>query len=221
MFDDVVQRLRAAGSVFAEDEARLLAGDELLIARRIAGERIEHVLGWVDFGGLRLELDPGVFIPRPQTEALAEAAASLQPAVALDLFAGCAAIACVVKTRNPDARVVAAEADQTALACARRNGARFGVEVTAADVDDGVPADLQGQVDVLTANVPYVPTGELPFVPHEGEPDAALDGGADGLDWVRRVIEIAPRWLRPGGVLLYEQPGEGSAAERVVRVQHH
>jgi release factor glutamine methyltransferase len=218
--DDVVQRLRAAGSVFAEDEARLLAGDEALIARRIAGERLEHVLGWVEFGGLRLEVDPGVFIPRPQTEALAEQAAALQPAVALDLFAGCGAIACVVKARNPAARVVAAEADPAALACARRNGARLGVEVVPADVDYGVPAELEGRVDVLTANVPYVPTAELPFVPHDGEPDEALDGGVDGLEWVQRVKEIAPRWLRRGGVLLYEQPGEGSGAERVVRLQH-
>src|SRR5919199_4646807 len=109
MSDDVVERLRAAGSVFAEDEARLLAGHEQLIARRIAGERLEHVLGWVEFCGLRLEVDSGVFIPRPQTEALAERAAALRPALALDLFAGCGALACVVKARNPDARVVAAE----------------------------------------------------------------------------------------------------------------
>jgi release factor glutamine methyltransferase len=220
MFDDVVERLRAAGSVFAEDEARLLAGDEALIARRIAGERLEHVLGWVEFGGLRLEIDPGVFIPRPQTQALAEQAASLEPTVALDLFTGCGAIACVIKARNPAARVLAAEADPAALACARRNGGRFGVEVVAADVDDGVPAELEGRVDVLTANVPYVPTSELRFVPHDGEPDAALDGGADGLDWVRLVKQVAPRWLRAGGVLLYEQPGDGSAAERVVRRQY-
>ena len=220
MSDDVVQRLRAAGSVFAEDEALLLGGDEALIARRIAGERLEHVLGWVEFCGLRLEIDPGVFIPRPQTEALAEQAAALQPAVALDLFAGCGAIACVVKQRNPQARVVAAELDPAAVACARRNALRFGVEVVAADVDAGVPPELAGKVDVLTANVPYVPTTELPFVPHDGEPDAALDGGADGLDWVRRVIEIAPRWLRPGGVLLYEQPGDGSVEERVARLQY-
>jgi release factor glutamine methyltransferase len=204
--------------VFAEDEARLLGGDEELIARRIAGERLEHILGRVEFCGLRLEVDAGVFIPRPQTEALAEQAAALRPAVALDLFAGCGAIACVVKARNPAARVVAAELDPAALACARRNGERFSVEVVAADVDDGVPAELEGRVDVLTANVPYVPTGELRYVPHDGEPESALDGGADGLDWLRRVKEIAPRWLRPGGVLLYEQPGEGSAAERVVRV---
>jgi release factor glutamine methyltransferase len=218
--DDVAERLRAAGSVFAEDEARLLAGDEQLIGRRIAGERLEHVLGWVEFAGLRLGVDPGVFIPRPQTEALAEQAAALRPTIALDLFAGCGAIACVVKARNPVARVVAAELDETALACARRNGARFGVEVVAANVDDGVPQELEGRVDVLTANVPYVPTPELPFVPHDGEPEAAFDGGADGLDWVRRVEAVAARWLRPGGVLLYEQPGDGSAEKRVVQLEY-
>src|SRR5918911_4438273 len=204
MSDDVVERLRAAGSVFAEDEARLLGGDEELIARRVAGERLEHVLGWVDFCGLRLEIDPGVFIPRPQTEALAARAAALRPGMALDLFAGCGAIACVVKGRNPKARVIAGELEPAALACARRNGARFGVEVVASDVDAGIPLELAWRVDVITANVPYVPTGELPFVPHDGEPHAALDGCADGLDWVRRVRAIAPRWLRPGGVLLYE-----------------
>jgi release factor glutamine methyltransferase len=220
MADDVVERLRAAGCVFAEDEAQLLGGDEALIARRIAGERIEHVRGGTEVCGLRIEVEPGVFIPRPQTEALAEQAASLQPRIALDLFAGCGAIACVVKSRNPHARVVAAELDEAALACARRNAERFGVEVVASDVDAGVAAELEGRVDVLTANVPYVPTRELAFVPHDGEPDAALDGGGDGLDWVRRVIAVAPRWLRPGGVLLYEQSGEGSAAERVVRFQH-
>ncbi|HEX4719398.1 MAG TPA: methyltransferase [Thermoleophilaceae bacterium] len=209
-FETTVARLRAAGSVFAEDEARLLGGDEALIARRIAGERLEHVLGWSEFSGLRIAVDPGVFIPRPQTEALAEHAASLKPALALDLFAGSAAIACVVKARNPGARVVAAELDPVALACARRNGERFGVEVVAADVDEGVPTDLEGRVDVLTANVPYVPRGELPFVPHEGEPATALDGGSDGLDWVRRVAAIAPRWLRPGGVLLIERPEDAT-----------
>lgn len=202
--DDVVERLRAAGSVFAEDEARLLAGDEALIARRIAGERLEHVLGWAEFCGLRLDVDPGVFIPRPQTEALAVHAASLRPSVALDLFTGCGAIACVVKARNPGAHVVAAELHPAALACARRNGDRFGVEVFGSDVDAGIPAALEGRVDVLTANVPYVPTAELPFVPHDGEPESAVDGGPDGLDWIRRVATIAPRWLRPGGTLLLE-----------------
>jgi release factor glutamine methyltransferase len=215
---DVVARLRAAGSVFAEDEAALLGDDEELIARRIAGERLEHVLGWVDFAGLRIEVDTGVFIPRPQTEMLAERAASLRPGIALDLFAGCGAIACVVKARNPEARVVAGELDPAAVACARRNGARYGVEVFESDVDAGIPRDLEGQVDVLTANVPYVPTSELPFVPHDGEPEAALDGGPDGLDWVRRVREIAPRWVRPGGVLLVETVEDAGDADRVFSV---
>jgi release factor glutamine methyltransferase len=206
--ETTVERLRAAGSVFAEDEARLLGDDEALIARRVAGERLEYVLGWAEFAGLRIEVDPGVFIPRPQTEALAEHAASLQPRIALDLFAGSGAIACVVKARNPAARVIATELDPVALACARRNGERFGVEVVAADVDKGVPVELEGRVDVLTANVPYVPSGELAFVPHDGEPDAALDGGSDGLDLVRRVARIAPRWLRPGGALLIEIPAD-------------
>ena len=92
----MIERLRAAGSVFAEDEARLLGDDEALVARRVAGERLEHVLGWAEFAGLRIEVDPGVFIPRPQTEALAVHAASIHPAVALDLFAGSGAIAFVV-----------------------------------------------------------------------------------------------------------------------------
>src|SRR4051812_6799765 len=200
--DDVVHRLRAAGSVFAEDEARLLGDDEELIARRLAGERLEHVLGSTEFCGLRIEVDPGVFIPRPQTEELAERAAALEPRIALDLFAGTAAIACVVKARNPSARMVAGELDPAAVACARRNGERYGVEVFASDVDAGIPRDLAGRVDVLTANVPYVPTPELAFVPHDGEPPATLDGGADGQVWLERVRAIAPRWLRAGGALL-------------------
>jgi release factor glutamine methyltransferase len=217
--DEVVARLRAAGSVFAEDEAALLGGDEALIQRRIAGERLEHVLGWVDFAGLRLEIDPGVFIPRPQTEALAERAAALAPAIALDLFAGCGAVACVVKARNPDARVVAGELDPPAVACARRNGDRYGVEVFESYVDEGIPADLKGRVDVLTANVPYVPTTELPYVPHDGEPASALDGGADGLDWVRKVQAIAPRWLRRGGILLMEGPEGSGPPDRILSVR--
>ncbi len=204
--DSVVERLRAAGCVFAEDEAALLAGDEQLIARRIAGERLEHVLGWVEFCGLRLELDAGVFIPRPQTEELALAASTLRPAVAMDLFSGCGAVACVVKQHNPDARVVAGELEPAALACARRNCERFGVELFPSDVDAGMPAELEGAVDVITANVPYVPSAELAYVPHDGEPAAALDGGPDGERWVRRVAAIAPRWLAPGGVLLVEGP---------------
>lgn len=194
----VVDRLRAAGCVFAEDEARLLGDDETLIARRIAGERLEHVLGWVDFGGVRVAVDPGVFIPRPQTVDLAEQAASLRPRVALDLFAGSGAIAAVIAARNPGARVIAA--DLHVSECLRHNCD----EVYTSDVDGGIPTELEGRVDVLTANVPYVPTAALQYVPHDGERVSAIDGGPDGLDWTRRLIACAPRWLRPGGTLLTE-----------------
>ena len=192
--------------MFADDEALLILADgrdiEALVVRRERGEPLAHVLGWVSFCGLTIEVDPGVFVPRPQTEALAEHAASLAPAVALDLFAGSGAIASVIADRNHGARVVAAEL--VVEECLRGNALRYGFEVVTADVDDGVPAELEGTVDVLTANVPYVPTDALQYVPHEGEPRAALDGGADGLDWVRRVVDVAPRWLRPGGTLLIE-----------------
>ena len=196
--NEVVERLRAAGCVFAEDEARLLGDREDLIARRVAGERMAHVLGWVDVAGVRVHVEPGVFVPRPQTATLALHAASMRPAIALDLFSGSGAIAAVVQQHNPTARVVAGELRVTDSL--RRNVR----EVHESDVDAGIPRELEGRVDVLTANVPYVPTGELQYVPHDGEPDDALDGGDDGLDWVRRVVEIAPRWLRPGGALLVE-----------------
>ena len=164
------------------------------------------MLGWADFCGLRIAVDAGVFIPRPQTEELALAAAARRPLVSLDLFAGTGAIAAVVAQRSPGARVVAGEIDRAALACAQRNGARYGFEVVRSDVDDGIPPELEGEVDVITANVPYVPSAELAFVPHAGEPAETLDGGADGERWLRRVIAVAPRWLRPGGVVLTEGP---------------
>lgn len=201
--------------MFAEDEADLILADgrdiETLVVRRERGEPLAHVLGWVSFGGLTIEVDPGVFVPRPQTEALAEHAAALAPSVALDLFAGAGPIAAVVAARNPDARVVAAEL--LVEECLRGNALRYGFDVVTADVDDGVPAELEGTVDVLTANVPYVPTEALQYVPHDGEPVAALDGGDDGLDWTRRLLDVAPRWLRPGGVLLTE-----CAADQVDRL---
>jgi release factor glutamine methyltransferase len=192
--------------VFAEDEAALILADgrdiETLLARRERGERLEHVLGWARFAGLTIDVDPGVFVPRPQTAELAERAAALRPSVALDLFAGTGAIAAVVSDRNPDARVVAAERDPSE--CLASNAQRYGFDAIRSDVDDGVPGELAGTVDVLTANVPYVPTAALPYVPHDGEPTTALDGGEDGLDWMRRVLACAPRWLRSGGTLLTE-----------------
>lgn len=215
----LASRLRAAGCVRAEDEAALLlAGHweaaelERRVRRREAGEPLEWILGWAEFGDLRLAIDPGVFVPRQRTVALADAAtarlaAATPPRVLIDVATGCGAIACVAARDCPDATVVAADIDPTAVACAARNGAPYGVEVVRSDLLDSVPARLLGRVTVLVANVPYVPDAELGRLPvdaREWEPRSALAGGPDGLAVLRRLAAQAGPWLRPGGVLLCE-----------------
>lgn len=221
---DLVGRLRAAGCVFAEDEAALLcaeAGDALeledMTARRVVGEPLELVLGWAGFLGLRIAVEPGVFVPRRRTEFLAEQAAGLlAPGDAVvDLCCGAGAVGAslVERFRDGGGRIElhAADIEPVAVRCARRNLAEPITQGTAyvyeGDLDAPLPARLAGRVAVLTANVPYVPTGEIPLLPSEAreyEPLAALDGGTDGLDVLRRVAAAAPRWLRPGGSILIE-----------------
>lgn len=226
---DVVARLRSAGCVFAEDEARLLLAaaatpGELhaLVARRVTGEPLEHVLGRVEFAGLALAVTPGVFVPRRRTEHLARcavAAAAARPgAVVVDLCCGCGAVGAVVAAALPGVRLHAADVDPVALACARRN--LPGAAVHEGDLTDPLPAALRGRVDVLVANVPYVPTAAIALMPPEArdhEPRISLDGGADGLDVARRVVAAAPAWLAPGGLLLFET-GERQAAAAVEAV---
>lgn len=211
---DVVARLRAAGCVFAEDEARLLraaagdpAGLDALVARRVSGEPLEHVLGWAEFCGLRIAVGPGVFVPRRRTGFLAEQAVALTPpgGVVVELCCGTGAVAAVVAAAVPDARVHAVDVDPAAVALARRN--LPGGRVHEGDLDAPLPADLRGHVDVLVANAPYVPTAAIALMPPEArlhEARVALDGGPDGTDVQRRVAAAAPRWLAPGGHLLIE-----------------
>jgi release factor glutamine methyltransferase len=210
----VVDRLRSAGCVFAEDEARLLLDSaqtpvELatMVDRRVAGEPLEHVLGWAEFCGRRIVVDAGVFVPRRRTEFLAQQAIALArpPAVVVDLCCGAGAVAAAVRAAVPTAEVYAADLDPAAVACARRN--LPGVPVYQGDLYQALPQRLRGRVDIIVANVPYVPTGELGLLPPEArlhEPRLALDGGPDGLDLVRRLAEPAPRWLGPGGHVLVE-----------------
>jgi release factor glutamine methyltransferase len=208
---------RGRQTVPAAARARLAA----MTARRVAGEPLQHVVGWAPFGPLRLAVGPGVFVPRPETEGLAELAASRlrahpEPRLAVDLCSGCGAVACFLADAVPGARVLATELDPGALAWARRNAARHGVELLAGDLDDPLPRDLAGRVQVLTANVPYVPSDQIDLLPRDvrdHEPRLALDGGPDGLDVLRRVAALAPRWLAPGGVLLSEiAEDQGGAA---------
>lgn len=212
--EDLVERLRAAGCVFAEDEAALIAaqdatgaGRRRLADRRAAGEPLEQVLGWAAFAGLRIAVAPGVFVPRRRTELLAErAAAHLDgTGVLVDLCCGSGAVGAAVRAARPGVAVHAVDSDPRAVACARAN--LPGAAVHHGDLDAALPDALRGRVDVLTACAPYVPSGAVVDMPREArdhEPLPALDGGPDGLDVVRRIVTAAPGWLRPGGVVLLE-----------------
>jgi release factor glutamine methyltransferase len=154
-------------------------------------------------------VDPGVYVPRPFTQALARRGASLLPpdGVAVDLCTGSGAVAAVLGSAEPAATVLATDLDPTAVACARRNG----VDAMLGDLAAPLPEELRGQVDVLTAVPPYVPSGELHLLPRDVvafEPRAALDGGPAGTALLERVVSSAPRWLRPGGHLLLELGGD-------------
>lgn len=212
-------RLRAAGCVFAEDEAELLISaarspDHLnsMVDQRVSGQPLEHVVGWADFCGLRIAVEPGVFVPRRRTGFLARQAVTLtrrRPtgAVVVELCCGSGAVAAVLVAALPRIEVYAVDVDAHAVRCARRNLAAAQARVYQGDLYQPLPRDLRGRVDILVANAPYVPTEAVGLLPPEArlhEPRRALDGGPDGLDVLRRVTATASRWLAPGGHLLVE-----------------
>ena len=220
---ELVRRLRAAGCVFAEDEARLItaATDDpteraRLVAARVAGLPLEQVLGWAEFDGLRIVLEPGVFVPRRRTGLMVAEAAALglavvgRPVVVVDLCCGSGAVGAAVHARLAGAgralELLAADLDPAAVRCARRN-LPPGCRVLVSDLFADLPDDLRGRVDVLCANVPYVPSDAVALMPREArehEPRTALDGGSDGLVVLRRLVAGAPAWLAPGGSVLVE-----------------
>jgi release factor glutamine methyltransferase len=212
-----VARLRAAGCVFAEDEARLLieaasttADLDRLVTRRVSGEPLEQILGWAEFCGLRIAVEPGVFVPRRRTEFLVSQAAELArgPArpVVVELCCGSGAVSAALLALLDDPELYAADIDPAATHCARRNIGGRG-DVYDGDLYQPLPDGLRGRVDIVVANAPYVPTDAIAMMPPEArdhEPRSALDGGADGLDVHRRIAAAAPAWLAPGGHLLIE-----------------
>jgi release factor glutamine methyltransferase len=231
----VVARLRAAGCVFAEEEAVILAASadtpaqlDAMVARRASGEPLEQVVGWAEFAGLRVLVDPGVFVPRRRSEYLVEVAVRLAdqqgdavPRVIVDLCCGTGALGLAVAVelaadadgpastgvRLSGVELHAADLDPAAVACARRNVTPAGGHVYAGDLFSALPDSLRGRIGVLICNAPYVPTSEIAFMPGEArdhEALMALDGGADGLGVLRRVAADAPAWLARGGVLLVE-----------------
>lgn len=211
----LVITLRTAGCVFAEDEADLIAstaadttGLTAMVERRVAGLPLEHVLGWAEFSGLRIAVDLGVFVPRRRTEFLIRQAVELapRPAVVVDLCCGTGALGAALAAALDGVELHASDVEAAAVRCARRNIGELG-RVYEGDLFAPLPDSLRGRVDVLLANVPYVPTGDVALLPAEArvhEPLVALDGGGDGLDVMRRVAAEAPRWLAPGGSLLVE-----------------
>jgi release factor glutamine methyltransferase len=217
----VVDALANAGCVAPEAEADVLfrasrdgVGDlDELVTRRCDGEPLAWIVGSVEFLGLRLRIDPGVFVPRSHTELLAARAIELTPpdGIAVDLCTGCGAVAAAIRAARPRAAVHATDLDPVAVACARRND----VPALVGDLDEPLPASLDGRVDVVTAVVPYVPSEELHLLPRDvvaHEPRSVLDGGPGGTSVLRRAAAVAARRLRPGGTVLLELGGDQAAA---------
>ena len=229
--DVLVARLRAAGCVFAEEEALILvaaagtpADLDVLVERRAAGEPLEQVVGWAEFCGLRIIVDPEVFVPRRRSEFLVSVAVGLvrprggsgagSPVIA-DVCCGTGALGLAVADKTAFSELHAADLDPAAVRCARRNVEPVGGRVYQGDLLDALPASLRGRIGVLICNAPYVPTSEIVFMPAEArdhEAPIALDGGADGLDLVRRVVDEARALLTGGGILAVEV-GSGQAEE--------
>ncbi len=225
---DIAATLRAAGCVFAEEEAHILVREARtslhlteMMEQRVAGLPLEHVLGWAEFCGLRLPVDPGVFVPRRRTQLLVEQAAAIahdsrrgdgepsavRPVVVLDMCCGSGAVGVALSAALGSAELYAVDVDPVAVRCARRNVEAVGGQVFEGDLYAPLPASLRGRVDFLVANAPYVPTDSIPLMPPEArlhEPRVALDGGDDGLDVQRKVIAAAAQWLTPVGHLLVE-----------------
>lgn len=183
-------------------------------ARRIP---LQHITGTTAFGTVSLEVGPGVFIPRPETECLLEwALAQLLPSdpVIVDLCTGSGALAVALSAARPGARVIAVDDDDTALDYARRNAQGTPVELVRGDVTGaGLLGDLTGAVDLVVANPPYIPAGSVlePEVA-DHDPAHALFGGPDGMTVIRPIVGHAARWLKPHGYLAVEHDDSTASA---------
>jgi release factor glutamine methyltransferase len=212
MTSPIIDTLRAAGCVFAEDEAELLlaaaanpAELDAMVRQRVEGRPLEYILGWAEFCGLRIIVSPGVFVPRRRTELMVrEALAVLTPhATVVDLGCGSGAVGAAVRA-TVDIELSAVDVDPAAVACAERN---VGPVVRLGDLYQPLDRALRGRVDAILANAPYVPTDAIALMPPEArvhEHRVALDGGPDGLAIVRRTVAGAPAWLARSGYLMIE-----------------
>jgi len=189
---------------------------EGLVAKRAKRVPLQHLTGAAALGPVTVNVGPGVFIPRPETESMLEWALAQrlprQPFI-VDLCTGSGALALALAKHRPDARVVAVDDSDDALAYARRNVAGTGVEIVKADVTlPGLLPEFDCRVDVVVANPPYIPDGAAlePEVA-EHDPPHALFGGPDGMAVIDRIVELAARWLRDGGRCAVEHDDTTSA----------
>ena len=200
--EEIALRLHPERNVPAEVEARYRAWLE----RRAAGEPAHHLTGECEFWGRVFEVSPAVLVPRPETELVIQIALELPlspTARVLDVGTGSGCIAVSLAAERPKWRVSAVDRSGAALDVARTNAMRHGVEVIFEEAD--LTTSVEPPWDLIVANLPYIPTTDLEALPREvhHDPPSALDGGADGLDLVRRLVEDLPRLLRPcGGAVL-------------------
>ena len=186
------------------------------IAERSRRVPLQHLIGIAAFGPLTLTVGPGVFIPRPETEAMLEwATAQRLPdtPVIVDLCTGSGALALGLARQWPDARVIGVDDSDAALGYARTNATGTTVELFKADVTvPAVLSQLDGQVDLVVSNPPYVPDGaELDPEVFDHDPSHAVFGGPDGMTVITAIVELAERMLRPGGLFAVEHDDTTSA----------
>ncbi|MBM7652208.1 putative protein N(5)-glutamine methyltransferase [Neobacillus cucumis] len=212
----IIDSLRIEGCVFAEEETQLLISEAgsienlmKMVESRASGLPLEYVLGFTKFCGLRIEVEQGVFVPRQRTEFLVQQAVALTTIsdIVVDLCCGTGAVGAAVATDLKRIVLHLVDIDPIALKCASRNISNIGGHVYQGDLYQALPHSLRGRVNVIVANVPYVPTDAIRLLPQEArlyEPKVALDGGMDGLDLQRKVADEASQWLAHGGHLLVE-----------------
>lgn len=220
----IAARLRASGSVFAEGEAHLLIEEAddtkalaAMIERRSAGEPLQQILGWAKFADQRVAIAPGVFVPRRRTEFLfLQAAKNTERGdVVLDMCCGAAPIAMALSAAKRNIELHCSDIDPIAIECAEKNLEGTGAITYVGDMFEPLPVVLRGRINLLVANVPYVPTDAIETMPAEArqyENRAALDGGEDGLDFQRRLVEEAPGWIKRGGCVMFETSGQQAEA---------
>jgi release factor glutamine methyltransferase len=222
---DTVAFLRAAGCVYAEEEAQILtdaatSAEELraFLDRRATGEPLEYIVGWAEYRGLRIPLCTGVFVPRRRSEFLAACGVRAARAVTarvgrsrrvkvLDMCCGSGAIGLALAVQSGNVELLAADDSSIAVGCARENLVRVNGHVYHGDLFAALPQVELHSLDLIVANAPYVPTAEIRRLPAEArlyEPISTLDGGPDGTSVQRRILESAGEWLGSPGLIMLE-----------------